>query len=64
MHQYELRKLENNGTATTVEEFIKEPKDAKRKAKAYAKKKPGPIYAVQSGHHRNLLHRKGALKGT
>lgn len=50
MHQYELRKLENNGTATTVEEFIKEPKDAKRKAKAYAKKNPGlyTLYKVDT----------------
>lgn len=40
-HTYELRKLEDDNSVTTVLILNKEPKDAKQEAADYAKKNPG-----------------------
>lgn len=45
-HTYELRKLENDDSVKTVLLLNEEPKDAKQKAKDYAKKNPG-LYSLQ-----------------
>lgn len=49
-HNYEIRKLEDNGKVTTIEKFFAEPKEVKRKAKAYAEKHPGlyTLYRVET----------------
>lgn len=49
-HCYEVRKLESNGTTTTIEKFVAEPKDARAKTKAYAEKYPGlyTLYRVET----------------
>lgn len=45
-HTYELRKLNNNGSVTTVLELNEEPKCAKERAKEYAVKHPG-LYTLK-----------------
>lgn len=45
-HTYELRKLNNNGSVTTVLEIEEEPKRAKEKAKDYAIQHPG-LYTLK-----------------
>ena len=49
-HNYEIRKLEDDGKITTIEKFITEPKDAKKEAKAYAERHPGlyTLYKVET----------------
>lgn len=49
-HKYEVRKLESDGKVNTIEEFIKEPKDARREARAYAERHPGlyTLYRVDT----------------
>lgn len=48
-HNYEIRKLKDDGKVTTIEKFFAEPKEAKREAKAYAGKHPGlyTLYRVE-----------------
>lgn len=45
-HKYELRKLEDDDSVTTVLILNEEPKDAKQKAEDYANKHPG-LYSLQ-----------------
>ena len=45
-HTYELRKLENNNSVSTVLILNEEPKDAKQKAEDFASKNPG-LYSLQ-----------------
>ena len=45
-HTYELRKLNDNGSVTTVLELEEEPKCAKQKAKDYAVQNPG-LYTLK-----------------
>lgn len=45
-HTYELRKLEDDESVTTVLTLNTEPKDAKQKAVDYAKKHPG-LYSLR-----------------
>lgn len=45
-HQYELRDLNSNGTTTTVLRMTEEPRDAKKRAEAYAKENPG-LYSLK-----------------
>lgn len=45
-HTYELRKLENDDSVTTVLTLNEEPKAAKRKAADYAKQHPG-LYSLR-----------------
>lgn len=45
-HTYELRKLNDNGSVTTVLELEEEPKCAKEKAKDYAVQHPG-LYTLK-----------------
>lgn len=45
-HTYELRKLENDDSTTTVMILTEEPKTAKRKAADYANKNPG-LYSLR-----------------
>lgn len=40
-HDYELRSFEDDGTIKTVLKISAEPKDAKQRAKEYAKRNPG-----------------------
>lgn len=40
-HNYELRRLNNDGSTTTVLKITAEPKPAKEKAKNYANENPG-----------------------
>lgn len=49
-HNYEIRKLENDGKITTIEKFTAEPKDAKKEAKEYAVRHPGlyTLYKVET----------------
>lgn len=49
-HNYEVRKLENDGKVTTVKKFFAEPKEVKREAKAYAREHPGlyTLYRVET----------------
>lgn len=44
-HNYELRQLNNDATTTIVLRMTEKPKDAKRRAKAYAKEDPG-LYSL------------------
>lgn len=41
MHKYELRRLNKDGSVTTVFKLTAEPKPAKEKAKNYANQYPG-----------------------
>lgn len=45
-HKYELRKLEDDNSVTTVLILNEEPKCAKQKAEDYANKYPG-LYSLQ-----------------
>ena len=45
-HTYELRKLENDNSITTVMTLTDEPKNVKRKAADYANKNPG-LYSLR-----------------
>lgn len=45
-HTYELRRLNNDGSITTVLKLAAEPKYAKEKAKCYANQHPG-LYSLQ-----------------
>lgn len=45
-HTYELRKLENDDSVTTVLTLEAEPQYAKRKAEEYANKNPG-LYSLR-----------------
>lgn len=45
-HTYELRRLNNDNSITTVLKLEAEPKYAKEKAKDYANQNPG-IYSLQ-----------------
>ena len=45
-HTYELRRLNNDGSITTVLELEDEPKYAKEKAKDYAIRHPG-LYTLK-----------------
>lgn len=45
-HTYELRKLEDNDSMTTVLTLEAEPRYAKQKAEEYAKKHPG-LYSLR-----------------
>ena len=49
-HTYEIRKLEDNGSVRTIEKFIEEPKEAKRKSKEYAERHPGlyTLYKIET----------------
>lgn len=49
-HTYEIRKLEDNGSARTIEKFIAGPKEAKRKSKEYAERYPGlyTLYRIET----------------
>lgn len=49
-HNYEVRKLEDDGKVTTIEKFFAEPKEAKRETKTYAEKHPGlyTLYRVET----------------
>lgn len=40
-HNYELKRLNNDGNTTTVLKIIAEPKCAKERAKNYANQNPG-----------------------
>lgn len=44
-HRYELRSLNRDNTVTTVLKLNEEPKDAKQKAKRYAREHKG-IYSL------------------
>lgn len=44
-HYYELRSFEDDGTTKTVLSISAEPKDAKQRAKEYAKRNPG-LYSL------------------
>lgn len=44
-HTYELRKLNNDDSTTTVLKINAEPKDAKQRAKDYANRNPG-LYSL------------------
>ena len=43
-HTYELRKIEENGSMTTVLKLNTEPKDAKQRAKDYTDRHPGMYF--------------------
>lgn len=45
-HNYELRKLNKDGSTTTVLKLTAEPKPAKEKAKNYANQNPG-LYRLE-----------------
>lgn len=45
-HTYELRKLENDDSVTTVLILNEEPKSAKQKAENYANRHPG-LYSLR-----------------
>lgn len=45
-HCYELRSLEDDGTIKTVLKISAEPKEAKQRAKEYAKRNPG-LYSLE-----------------
>ena len=49
-HVYEIRKLEDDGSTRTIDKFVNEPKDAKKKAKSYAERHPGlyTLYRVET----------------
>lgn len=49
-HTYEIRKLEDNGSVSTIEKFVCEPKEAKREAKSYAERHPGlyTLYKIET----------------
>lgn len=49
-HVYEIRKLEDDGSTKTIDKFVKEPMDAKRRAKSYAERHPGlyTLYRVET----------------
>lgn len=49
-HTYEIRKLEDDGKVTAIERFEAIPKDAKKKAKEYAKRNPGlySLYKIET----------------
>ena len=49
-HVYEVRKLEGDGSTRTINKFVDEPKDAKKKAKSYAERHPGfyALYRVET----------------
>lgn len=45
-HTYELRRLNDDNSITTVLRLEAEPKNAKERAKEYAKRKPG-LYSLE-----------------
>lgn len=45
-HTYELRSFNDDGSITTVLKLAAEPKYAKERAKAYAKRHPG-LYSLE-----------------
>ena len=45
-HNYELRRLNDDDSVTTVLKLTEEPKYAKERAKDYAKRHPG-LYSLQ-----------------
>lgn len=45
-HNYELRELNRDATTTIVLRMTEEPRDAKRRAKAYAEENPG-LYSLK-----------------
>lgn len=45
-HSYELRRLNNDESVTTVLKIVAEPKYAKQKAKDYANRHPG-LYSLE-----------------
>lgn len=45
-HYYELRSFEDDGTIKTVLKISAEPKDAKQRAREYAKRNPG-LYSLE-----------------
>ena len=45
-HTYELRSWNDDGSMTIVLKLAAEPKDAKERAKAYAKRNPG-LYSLE-----------------
>ena len=49
-HVYEIRKLEDDGSTKTIDKFVKEPKDAKKRARNYAERHPGlyTLYRVET----------------
>ena len=49
-HNYEVRKLEDNGNVTTIKKFTAEPKEAKRETKEYTVRHPGlyTLYKVET----------------
>lgn len=49
-HTYELKRLENDGSITTVKKMVAEPKYAKQAAKAYAEQNPGlySLYKIET----------------
>lgn len=49
-HAYELRKLEDNGSKTTVKKLFEEPKQAKQIVKEYTKRNPGlyTLYRIET----------------
>lgn len=48
-HNYELRRLNKDGSTTTVLKLTTEPKCAKEKAKSYANQNPG-LYWLEKTH--------------
>lgn len=49
-HVYEIRKLEDDGSTKTIDKFVNEPKDARKRAKDYAERYPGlyTLYRVET----------------
>lgn len=45
-HNYELRKLNSDETTTIVLRMTEEPRDAKKRAKAYTEENPG-LYSLK-----------------
>lgn len=45
-HNYELRALNSDATTTIVLRMTEEPRDAKKRAKAYAEENPG-LYSLK-----------------
>ena len=45
-HNYELRSYNDDGSVTTVLKLAAEPKYAKERARAYAKRRPG-LYSLE-----------------